>query len=350
MKSFPWTSTANGLDEDGFPKYDRVSTAEDLQGIFSHFFSNGVDTSSGGGMQVVVGSGMSVTVKTGWCCINGTFGLLDEEQSIELNASDASNGRIDTIVARWNKNVDARSISIEVVQGTPSANPVRSELTRTASVYELGIADVLVTAGSSSLTQQRITDTRLETTRCGLMTPLFDIDTTSIFDQLKDQVDRNIEIIQSAIDGTTAGQLSARLDAVETEVQPIERGGTGATSASDALDNLGVWDYVSAKGDKAYVKTTAGTSRTRAGSKIVSISSGAGTLFTADQITGILGVPYSILSTVVTVSNGDSTVGKFDIVVQQHSGGVYVLCTKAYSTSPVGGISIRVNYTILDTR
>lgn len=135
-----------------------------------------------------------------------------------------------------------------------------------------------------------------------------------------------------------------------TAVWPVANGGTGATSASDALDNLGVWDYVSAKGDKAYVKTVAGTSRTRAGSKIVSISSGVATLFTAAQITGILGVPYNSLSTVITVSNGDSTVGEFDIAVQQNSSGAYILCDKAHSTSPVGGISIRVNYVILDTR
>lgn len=208
MKSFPWTSTANGLDDDGFPKYDRVSTAEDLQGLFSHFFSTGVATDKDGGMQVVAGSNMNVTVKSGWCCINGTFGIEPDDRTIALQGSDPTYDRIDTIVARWNKNVDARYIELYAVQGTPAAQPVRPTLNRSASVYEIGLADVFVPAGSSSITQQRITDTRLETGRCGAMTPFVTIDTTGIYDQLKEQVDQNTELIQSAIDGTLAARLN----------------------------------------------------------------------------------------------------------------------------------------------
>lgn len=208
MRSFPWTSTADGLDDDGFPNYDRVSTAEDLQGLFSHFFSTGVATDRDGGMQVVAGSNMNVTVKSGWCCISGTFGLEPDDRTIALQGSDPTYDRIDTIVARWNKNVDARYIELYAVQGTPAAQPARPTLNRSASVYEIGLADVFVPAGSSSITQQRITDTRLETGRCGAMTPFVTIDTTGIYDQLKEQVDRNAEIIQSAIDGTLAARLN----------------------------------------------------------------------------------------------------------------------------------------------
>lgn len=208
MRSFPWTSTADGLDDDGFPNYDRVSTAEDLQGLFSHFFSTGVATDRDGGMRVVAGSNMNVTVKSGWCCISGTFGLEPDDRTIALQGSDPTYDRIDTIVARWNKNVDARYIELYAVQGTPAAQPARPTLNRSASVYEIGLADVFVPAGSSSITQQRITDTRLETGRCGAMTPFVTIDTTGIYDQLKEQVDRNAEIIQSAIDGTLAARLN----------------------------------------------------------------------------------------------------------------------------------------------
>lgn len=189
MKSFPWTSTADGLDDDGFPNYDRASKAEDLQDIFSRFFSNGVAMDVGSGLQVVVGSAMNVTVKPGWCCVNGTFGVETEDRTIALQGSDPTYDRIDTIVARWNRNVDARYIELYAVQGTPAPTPTRPTLTRNAAVYEIGLADVFVSAGSSAITQQRITDTRLETGRCGAMAPFETIDTSALTAQLQDYFD-----------------------------------------------------------------------------------------------------------------------------------------------------------------
>lgn len=233
MNSFPWTSTADGLDEDGFPNYDRASTAEDLQDLFSRFFSTGVAMDVGSGLQVVVGSSMNVTVKPGWCCVNGTFGVETEDRTIALQGSDPTYDRIDTIVARWNRNVDARYIELYAVKGTPAQTPTRPTLTRNESVYEIGLADVFVSAGSGAVTQQRITDTRLETGRCGAMAPFETIDTTSLFEQLKSQVDENIELIQSAIDGTTASILEEKIESVRKNSAGISNDTTSGYIWSD---------------------------------------------------------------------------------------------------------------------
>lgn len=232
MNSFPWTSTANGLDEDGFPNYDRKSTAEDLQAIFARFFSDGVAMGVDGGLQVMAGSGMNVTVKTGWCCINGTFGNETEERTIALQGSNATYDRIDTIVARWNKNVDARYIELYAVQGTPAQKPVRPTLTRNASVYEIGLADVFVSAGSGALSQQRITDTRIETDRCGVMTPFAEVDTSGLLAQIQDYLDTSLanfdaqqataletfntwfDNIKGQLDTDAAGNLQNQLDLI----------------------------------------------------------------------------------------------------------------------------------------
>lgn len=184
MKSFPWDSTAEGLDEDGFPKYDRASSAADLQGIFGRFFSDGVTMDTGAALQVVAGSGMNVTVKPGWCCIKGTFGVEDKDRTLAVQGSDPSQDRIDTVVARWNRNVNARYVELYVVKGTPAPKPTRPALTRNASVHEIGLADVFIPAGSGAITQQRITDTRLETGRCGAMAPFEEIDTAEVVEQI----------------------------------------------------------------------------------------------------------------------------------------------------------------------
>lgn len=188
MNSLPWTSVVTG-EEGGLPVYDRPNSAEELQEVFSKFFSTGVAMDVSNSLQVVVGSGMNVIVKPGWCCVNGTFGWETDERTIALQGSDPTYDRIDAIVARWNRNVDARYIELYAVQGTPAPTPTRPTLTRNAAVYEIGLADVFVSAGSSAITQQRITDTRLETGRCGAMAPFETIDTSALTAQLQDYFD-----------------------------------------------------------------------------------------------------------------------------------------------------------------
>ena len=199
MKSFPWDSSVTELGEDGLPIYDRPATAQDQRDIFAKFFSNGVFMQEGTNLQVVIGSGMNVVVNPGWANIRGTFAYEDTERTLALQASNASFDRIDTVVVRWNANIDARKMDLYVVQGEPSAQPVRPELTRNASVYEIGLADVFIPAATESISTQRLTDTRAESSRCGIVAPFEEIDTDGLFynfnesfnewfDSIKDQI------------------------------------------------------------------------------------------------------------------------------------------------------------------
>lgn len=207
MKVFPMDSLVTEIGNNGLPVYDRPYTATDLREWLQHFVSNGVFMNEGG-LSVSAGSAMTVVVSPGSCHINGAVGYETEQRTLTIQASDPTYDRIDTIVARLNLNTEARNCELYVVQGSPAKDPIRPALTRNVTVYELGIADVFIPAGSGSLTNQRITDTRLETERCGAVTPFVTIDTTGIYEQLRDQVQQNIDLIQSAIDKTLAGQLN----------------------------------------------------------------------------------------------------------------------------------------------
>ena len=66
----------------------------------------------------------------------------------------------------------SRNIQLAVVDGTPAATPSAPALTRTSDVYELGIADVLIPAAAISIATNNITDTRLNTSLCGLVNSL----------------------------------------------------------------------------------------------------------------------------------------------------------------------------------
>lgn len=222
MRSFPWDSLVVSMGDDGFPIYDRDYRASDLQEVYQTFFSNGVFLHTPDAFQVTAGEGMNVLVATGKCCINGTVGYESSARTLALQAS-SSQDRIDTIVLRWNADVETRSIDLYVKTGTAAATPTAPALTRSETVYELGLADIFVTKNSGAISSARITDTRLTTARCGIVTPLVNINTESLYqtlnaalqeleNNLEEQTQRAVDLAQNALDGTVAGNLQSQID------------------------------------------------------------------------------------------------------------------------------------------
>lgn len=221
MNSFPWDSLVDRLDEDGYPVYDRTYKAEDLREVYETFFSNGVFDGSPAPFLVTPGSGMSVLVSGGKCHIQGAIGYELSTRTIAITAA-TSQPRIDTVVLRWDSRRDARSIDLYVVHGAAADRPTRPALTRSEDVWELGIADIYIPQGTGTITADRITDTRLQTDRCGIVAPFAKFDTTGLFNQIQNAIDTNIaelerqtqiaiDLAQSAIGGTVAGDLLQKI-------------------------------------------------------------------------------------------------------------------------------------------
>lgn len=232
MKSFPWDSIATSMGEDGFPRYDRNYTAEDLCEVYEAFFSDGVFLNEPEAFAVTADDGMNVTVQSGKCFISGTVGWENASRTIALQAPSESD-RIDTVVLRRNANKDERKIDIYVKQGTPGTVPAEPSLTRNGNVYELGLANIFVASNDEAVSQQRITDTRLDDSRCGMVTPLLDIDTTTFFAQIQAAIDANVGELQeqteraiglsnAALEGGLAAQIAkeAVRQALEAEHPP----------------------------------------------------------------------------------------------------------------------------------
>lgn len=221
MKVFPVDSIVTRLGDDGLPVYDRPYVSADLREVYANFFSNGVFMDDGTALQVKTATGgMNVIVNAGSCHMNGAFGFETEQRTLQLDAASTSLDRIDTIVARLDLGIDARSIDLYVLKGTPAADPVRRNLTRNETVWELGLADIYLPKGIATISQARISDTRLETKRCGAVAPFVEFDTTTLYDQLKQATADAVDAMQDALDGTTAGNLQhyRRSLRVETEI------------------------------------------------------------------------------------------------------------------------------------
>lgn len=200
MISFPWDSVATALGANGYPIYDRHFTGENWRSYIQRIFTNGVFMDDGTSLQVLADTGLAISVSPGWCNILGTFGENDYGEPLQLEAGGAL-PRIDTVIARWDANLTSRTITLMVLKGEEAQTPVRPALTRGGSIWDIGIADIAVGAAAQEVKQINITDTRLETSRCGVVMPFMEIDTEPIFNVLNLTVQ---EIIQESKDRTDA--------------------------------------------------------------------------------------------------------------------------------------------------
>ena len=202
MRSGFFNSEIIGYDAENMPVFDRAEEASFFAKYFNQFISNGVFPNPSTNMQVLVAGGMSIKVGIGTCFINGYMGWVEPEEVFEIEESDTQS-RIDRVVARLD--FTNRSINILVKKGTPLGNPVAPELQRDYDIYEIGLADVRVNANVIEITQENITDLRLNTEICGVVAnQLQHVDTTTLFNQYKDWFSRVTGEAESNIAGMEA--------------------------------------------------------------------------------------------------------------------------------------------------
>ena len=255
MIGFPFDSHVT-YDTDGTPVYDRAISSEPLRNLLHKLFTDGILPDVSTNLQVVAGTGMNVVVKAGFAIVQGCLKLEENDRTLAIQASSATNDRIDTVVLRLNSNDDQRYCDLYVREGTPATNPTRPNLVRSDSVYELGLADIFVTKTITSITQSKITDTRYEAERCGVISSLSEYDTTTIYKQvqadLKEFKDTEqaeflawYENIKNILDESTAGHLQSEIEATNAVVatkqdKAIKATITLSTTWNDLIQNVSV--------------------------------------------------------------------------------------------------------------
>lgn len=171
------------LDQEGVP--DRPFNADDFAKYFGTLIKNGVFPNPSTNFQCIADQEtMSVKMEAGIAWIDGHLRYDDNVHILEIDTADSVLDRIDRIVLR--KDVLDRDIYWVVKKGEASGKPVAPTLQRDENAWELGIADVKVAHGTVSISQSMVTDTRLNTELCGLVTGVVtQIDTTTLFNQLE---------------------------------------------------------------------------------------------------------------------------------------------------------------------
>ncbi len=222
MIGFPFDSHVT-YESDGTPVYDRAISSAPLRKLIGKLMTDGVLPNPSTNMQVSAGSGMNVLIEPGFAICAGGLKLEESQRTLAIQAADTTHDRIDTVVLRWNDNDSERICDFYIVQGVPATNPLRPSLTRTESIWEIGLADLFINSNSTVISNQRITDTRYESERCGIISAISTFDTTTLYKQVqadlaefksKEQTDfaNWYEHMKEQLSEDAAGNLQLQLD------------------------------------------------------------------------------------------------------------------------------------------
>lgn len=159
---------------------DRKYTTDWLAKWISSFIGSGVYN---GELALSPGGGMSVSLPAGKAWIKGYYYRNDAPITLPIANADGVLHRKDTVVLRWN--VNERSITAQVLQGSFASNPIAPEIVRDLELYDLKLAEISIPAGTTAITPALITDTRLDKAVCGIVTGVVNqVDTTTFYNQI----------------------------------------------------------------------------------------------------------------------------------------------------------------------
>ena len=178
-------SEIDGYDEEGMPIFDRAESSDFLALFISQIISDGVLAAPATCFQVVADEGMNVTVMPGFGIVKGRFAIYEQSAVLTLENAPQNYKRIDRVVLR--ANYPERKCEIIVKTGIPAATPVAPELLQPSAgdYYELSLATIAINSNQTVITQSSITDTRYDSSVCGVVTQLIDhLDTSVFFAQL----------------------------------------------------------------------------------------------------------------------------------------------------------------------
>ncbi len=180
---------------------DRIYKAEDWAWYFGTFIGTGVFPKPETGLKVSADEGMKIAVQVGCAFINGYAFRNPRVFNQTLDMADGALARIDRIVVRWD--LMKRDIYISVLKGTPSAVPTAQAITRNSEIYELVLGDVYVGKGVTEIISENITDQRLNSDLCGVVTG-----TVEAEGKLKEKIDEINQKIAGVAGKSVANNLA----------------------------------------------------------------------------------------------------------------------------------------------
>ncbi len=217
-KSFPFESKNIGTPD--LPEWDRAITAQDERDFNKLCWTNGVFPNPVNGLLVVSNGGMRVEINPGGAHLEGARFWENSPRQLTLSAASASLPRIDRVVLRFDTSENKRNIEIYLKEGVAATNPSPQDIIRQQNYYEIVLADIYIPSGAKEITNINIVDQRANPELCGFVLPAIPYEKQS--QDLWLQLKEGVNLVRSALDETTAGNLQSQINNVDEKLSPIK--------------------------------------------------------------------------------------------------------------------------------
>ncbi|WP_052130232.1 tail fiber protein [Ureibacillus sinduriensis] len=146
-------------DENGV--YDREYNAQEFTDYFKALVTTGIMKGAGNQLAVTTnGSSMITSINTGIAFILGRYYENDSPLELTHDTETVGNNRIDRIVIRMDLSTEARYVKAFIKKGVPSTNPIAPNLTQTANLYEISLAQIKIVGGQTYIAVDDVRDER----------------------------------------------------------------------------------------------------------------------------------------------------------------------------------------------
>lgn len=220
-----------------FPNnYEEYFGAEDVM-RWLHGRTSGVFGAEGNAAVAAVVEAMAVTVSdgNGWLSNANGDGIVwwinneaanNAKLQLAVDMADAVLPRIDRVVVSWQTTNYVALPEVTILKGTPASNPVAPALTNNNVLRQISLAAIRIPAGATAITGSMITDERLNSAVCGLVTCGIGVDTSAMQEQFEALL-KYIQTEISELEEGTAFELKKRTF-IDTDV-PVSAFGADAT-------------------------------------------------------------------------------------------------------------------------
>ncbi len=192
---------------------DRVYDASDVADFLSKFFTNGIFNNS---LKVSANDNMTVSVAAGTANINGYSYENTESLTLDIDEADKELNRIDSVILRLN--LSDRNITAMILEGQTATTPGQPILTRSGNIYDLRLANITVSTGTTRITTDKITDTRF-TDECGnVVQAVQSLSTEDIFKQYNIWFTTWFDNVKGQLSTDVAGNLQNQIDEINDKL------------------------------------------------------------------------------------------------------------------------------------
>lgn len=213
---------------------ETVYTANQFSEALQAIAGNGI-CDFGGKFAVLATGSLTVQIASGFALAAGRWIKADEKETCTVAPANNYFDRYDAVVIRVQRL--ARTVSLTLITGTPSAFPQKYTPIRDEKQYELVLAYIVVKKGTTLVAQEDIEDVRAEPSLCGYILPMCKAagDVLQIYDFLGSGIDKTV----------------ARLHAIAADI--LQKGDDVAQAITQAIRSASLGNAI---GDLTFLRHT----------------------------------------------------------------------------------------------